>query len=636
MRIFINLFLISIGSIFGSVYLNKRYEEMVPMTVMSIIFILFIFYMLNIVLIGYYLILAISAAILILCGIKFIKEKDIRKQALANFFTPGLLIFASLALIIYFVTKNNFVMLFDELRMWALYPKSVFITNKLMIGSNLFFSTDYYPGMPLFQYFFAKNAGYFSESHLYLSYALVVLSLLIPITKKIKWKNFWAIIPMIILLFTFPMLFANSGFDAEYYYRSLFIDPALGITFGYALYLSTKDLKNDKYKYVLFCLSVSTIILMKVVGIVLAGCVILSYLFNQIFIYKSYKLKLKKENLKGYIKLLLPIIFVIFTFFSWQIVVKERNSSDIKSEQTATNRISDSFNLFFSPTEKQKTFINSYVSYIKENRIVFNENSYSSKITVPNVTILFLIIMLFLFFSVDKEKKKIIFSSSIFGVISIFIFLCFYLYIYVFTFNSTILCYGRYIGTVISGISIFTLMLIFDVLEDKKYKQLYYFLVVILLLLYIQNIPKLSTYEYDPNAEVQTNILSDKITSIIGEKNENVKILTIYNYCDTTYYSCVLYQHHLFLSLVDNGIYPLSSGMYMASEGVVPPSFYIPINYDNIDLYIKNFDYVLIVEDIQNIEPDSKKLFGKYPKAGDFFKKNVDKNGNISMEKLSV
>lgn len=280
MAIIFNLFLLSIGSIFGSVYLNKRYEEMMPMTVMVIIFTLFIFYILNIVLIGYYLILVAGAALVILSAVKFFKEKGIRKQAINNFFTPGLLIFAILAIMIYFVTRHNFVMLFDELRLWALYPKSIFVSNKLMLGSNLHFSSDYYPGMPLFQYFFARNVGHFSEGHLYLSYALVVLSFLMPITKKVKWKNFWAIIPLIILLFTFPMLFANSGFDTEYYYKSLYIDPALGMAFGYGLFLSTQDLKNDKYKYILFCLSLSMIVLMKAVGVVLAACVILSYLFN--------------------------------------------------------------------------------------------------------------------------------------------------------------------------------------------------------------------------------------------------------------------------------------------------------------------------------------------------------------------
>lgn len=635
MRIFFNLFLLSIGSIFGSVYLNKRYEEMVPITVMTIIFTLFLFYMLNLVLVGYYFIIVIEFFLLILSGIKFLKDKNIRKKAINNFFTPGLLIFAVTALLIYLITKNNFVMNFDELRLWALYPKSIFVSNKLMLGNDLYFSSDYYPGMPLFQYFFAKNAGYFSESHLYLSYSLVILSFLIPITKKVNWKNYWAIIPMIILLFTFPMIFANSGFDNVYYYKSLFVDPALGIAFGYSLFLSTSDLKNDKYKYILFCFSLPMIILMKVVGLILAGCVILSYLFNQLFIYKSYKLKFKKININNFFKLIFPIILLIFTFISWQTVIKLNTNIDKSNETISTSRINDSLELFLSPNENQKNFITSYITYIKDNTIIYNNNSYSSKITIPNISILFLVLMFLMFFSVNKDKRKIILSSSIFSVISILSFLLLYLYIYVFTFNSTILCYGRYISPVISGISVLILLLIFDLSHKIKNLSLYYFILALLIILYFNNMPRVSTFVYEENIEITTNKLENEILLTFGKENKNINLYTIYNYCDSVYYTCVLYQHHLFLSLIDNGIYPLMSGMYLASEGAVPPSFYIPINYNNINLYLDNYDYILIVEDIQNIAIDSKKLFGSNPKAGDIFKKIIDKKGNVKMKKIN-
>jgi hypothetical protein len=633
--IIFNLFLLSIGSIFGSVYLNKRYEEMLPMTVMTIIFTLFLFYMLDIALIGYCLILLVGATLTILSIVKFIKEKSIRKQAINNFFTPGLLIFAVLSLIIYLITKDNFVMLFDELRVWALYPKSIFTTNHVF-GSGMLFGSDYYPGMPLFQYFFARNVGHFTEGHLYFSYALVVLSFLIPITKKIKWRNFWAIIPMIVLLFTFPMLFANSGFDFEIYYKTLFIDPILGVSFGYALFLSIQDLKNDKFKYVLFCLALSMVILMKVVGIVLVGCVILSYLFNQLFIYKSYRLKLlfKKASFRDLIKLVIPIIVVVFTFFSWQVFIRQ-NTNVVRREEVSMSRVSDSLQLFFNPTIKQKEFIKSYTTYIKNSTILYNQNSYSLHYTIPNVSIFFLIIMGVLFFSVVKERKKIIVSSTVFCLFSIFVFLLFYLYIDVFNFNYTIICYERYISAVMEGVSIFTLLLLFDMSYKIKNIQLYYFLLASLVLIYIYNIPKVNLGVYKEEVEAQTNNFADEIISSIGRENKDAKVLTVYNYCDTNTYSCLLYQHHLFLSLVDDKIYPDSTGIYIANTTVVFSPFTTIINNDNINSYLKDYDYAFVVENIENISPAGEKLFGSHPKTGDFFKKIVDKDGNISMEKIN-
>ncbi|MDD2203482.1 MAG: hypothetical protein PHT75_02335 [Bacilli bacterium] len=633
MGIILNLFLLSIGSIFGSVYLNKRYEEMLPMTVMVIIFTLFIFYMLSIPLIGYYLLILAGVILVTLSGLRFYKDKDIRKQALDNFFTPGLLIFTVVSFLIWFVTKENFVMYFDELRLWALYPKSIFVSNELMMGSDLYFSTDYLPGMPLFQYFFAKNVGHFAESHLYLSYALVVLSLLMPITKKIKWKNFWAIIPAIILLFTFPMLFANSGFDGQYYYKALYIDPVLGILFGYSLFLSTQDLKRDKFKHILFSLSLSMVILMKIVGIVLVGCVILSYLFNQIFIYKSYKLKFKKKNIKNYVKLFIPIFLAMFTFLSWHFVTKLNFEAVQGHETISASRITDSLQLFLNPNTEQKEFISSYISYIDDNAIIRSDSSYSSLTTVPNICLFFLLIMGLLYFSVVKNKRKIIISASVFGIFSIIIFLLFYLYIYVFTFHSTILCYGRYIGAVISGISVLTLLLIFESSYKLKNNSVYYFLLSLLILLYVTSLPKISTVIFGEKEEMETNNYAAKIVSTLDDNNNDVNLFTVYNYCDAQTYTCVLYQHHLFLSLIDKGIY--SRGIYLASEGVVPPEFYIPIIHDDITFHLRDHDYVLIVEDIENIEEESEGLFGESPKAGEFFKKIIDEDGVVSMKKIA-
>jgi hypothetical protein len=318
-------------------------------------------------------------------------------------------------------------------------------------------------------------------------------------------------------------------------------------------------------------------------------------------------------------------------------VIKSNVNIDDTSETISASRISDSLQLFLNPNKEQKEFIASYIAYIKDNPIDPNGNNdtYLSRATVPNIIIFFLVVMFIMFFSVVKDKRKIIVGSAIFGSFSTFVFLLFYLYIYVFTFNSTILCYARYIGTVISGISVFTLLLISHMSVSIKRAPLYYFLLSMLVLLYCSSLPKVSTYVYGEKVEMETNILASEIISTLGDEANNVNVFTVYNYCDSINYSCVLHQHHLFFSLVDNGIYPLANGIYLASNGVVPPSFYIPIKFNNINSYLNDYDYVLIAEDIQNINSDSKKLFGENPKAGDFFKKIVGEDGNVSMEKIA-
>ena len=625
MGIIFNLFVLSIGGIFGSVYLNKRYEEMMPMSVMIIIFILFIFYMLNIPLIGFYLIHFINYILLIMSARKFYRDKDKRKEYIGNFFTPGLLIFGIVVFLIYLATKGNYVMLFDELRMWGAYPKSIFITNKLMIGENLFFSTEYYPGMPLFQYFFARNYGSFVEAHLYISYGIAVLSLLIPITKKITWKKFWLIIPSILFLYTFPALFANSGFDALFYYNALYIDPALGMFFGFSLYLSTKKTKNNLFLYILFCLSLSMIVLMKIVGIVLAALVLLSYFLHQWLIHKDFSFKLKSS----YKHLIIPIIILVFTFFSWQITFSLKNNSD--AQNTNSSRVNDAIQLFVKPNNKQKEFAKEYKNHVFNNTILLNDNKNNKYYTIPNIILFYSLCIIILLVSANKKNRKQILMSLIIGIISVVIFLLFYFYIYVFEFKYVILCYGRYLSTVITGISLYMIMLIYDNFKNIKYKSLYSFLISSLIIVYAFNYPKISNVEFYREFKNKTDLLSNKLLNKLYIGNEEKKLMTIYNYCDGVSYTCVLYQHQLYLSLMDDNINVQGSGIYVANSEV--PSFYIPINNTDLNNRIGKFDYVLIVEDLNNPSGDDIKVLNGEYKSGTLFKVVID-NKDYRLKKI--
>lgn len=634
MGIILNLFILSIGSIFGSIYLNKRYEEMLPMNVMAIIFILFIFYMLNIPLVGYYLIHLIGILLLIASAKKFFQDKDKRKEYLSNFFTPGLLIFGILSFIIYLITKDNYVMAFDELRLWALYPKSIFSTDKLMLGKNNFFSTEYFPGMPLFQYFFAKNYGAFVDSHLYLSYTIVCLSIFLPITKKINWKSYWAIIPTIILIYSFPMFFANSGFDMQYYYRSLFIDPALGMFFGYSLFLSTNNFKKDKFKFCLFCLSLSMVVLMKTVGLVLVACVLLSYFVNQLFIYKNFNLKFKRTNTKSYLLFFSPLLIVFFTFFSWQILTKPYVGEHyIQAPETiGSDDIKNAISLFFKPNKEQKAFSKYYVNHIYKTPILENNNEYMKLYTIPFFCLIFIIVNVFLFFSVSRDYRKIIISGCVFGLFSIILFLMFYFWVYVFTFNYNILCYGRYVSVLLSGISTFQLLNFFEISQHLKTKHLFYFLMSCVLTIYLYNFPKLSKNLYYENYKNDSISLSNAVLSNISKINISSKILTVYNHCDSYTYICSLYQHYLYLSLFDDNIYPVVEGMYVTSTS--EPKFLSHINKENFNEKVTDFDYILIVEDIDNENKKDLSFISKDLKAGDFYKisSSID---SIIIEKIN-
>lgn len=54
-----------------------------------------------------------------MCGIiyNFIKSKN-KKEIVNNIFTPGFVIFVFTMFAIFFIIRNNIVLLWDELRLW--------------------------------------------------------------------------------------------------------------------------------------------------------------------------------------------------------------------------------------------------------------------------------------------------------------------------------------------------------------------------------------------------------------------------------------------------------------------------------------------------------------------------------------
>jgi hypothetical protein len=452
-------------------------------------------------------------------------------------------------------------MLFDELRLWGAYPKALYSFEELLLGNNEFFSSTYFPGMPLFQYFFAKTVGYFAESHLFLSYGIVGLSMLLPFTKKITWKKYWLIIPTIILTITLPMLFANSGFDCLYYYKTLFIDPMMGIAFGYALYLSTKDFKKDKFSYVLFCLLIVMPLLFKLIGLTLVCVVAFSYLVHQLFVYKTIDLKIKKGLFKSIIKLLIPFLAVIFVFFSWQLAA---STQELKEGSAIATPSKEAVNVIINPTKEDKEFFKKYTTYIKDSKILVADNVLSKYYTVPNISIFIIIILIGLIISTKKEGRKSILVSIFSSALAIVGSLLFLYVTYSVVFHHTILCYERYISPLFSGLSIFLIYIIVNIDIKESKKSLYYFLISLLIMLFLLNFPKMTTFEYRPEVEKASNNFATEVVTSIPEEEKPAKLLTIYKKCDITDYSCVLWQHQLYLELLDDDI--LATGLFIADE----------------------------------------------------------------------
>ena len=294
--ILIFIILAFINSIFFASYFNKRSEESLPLIFFIIITIMFISGILNVLKIGVYAVFTLYIIIGILTFIRIIKEKNL-KQILSLVFTPALIIFLILIIILIFCNYNKIPYLWDEFSHWADTVKAMwqiddFSTNIL---SNSTFKS-YPPGLSVLQYFIIKISGGFNEWLLYFTYQLFALSLLFPFFKKISWKKSYKIILPFILILLVNTIFFNE------FYNSVYVDAILSIVAGYTFASICIDNKYSIFNILNISGSLIALTLLKDIGIyfvfISIVLIVISFIFNK-------EISLKKKIFLGLYFLLL-------------------------------------------------------------------------------------------------------------------------------------------------------------------------------------------------------------------------------------------------------------------------------------------------------------------------------------------
>lgn len=547
LNILFPLLVISSGSLLGSIK-DRKYEEVLPITIMAIILIEYIFYIFNILKVGLYLTWLIAFIIYIYFIYHIIKYKSKRQSIRKNLLTPGFLVFILSYFIIFFLTNNSEVLLWDELRLWGAYPKILYYSDTLQLGANsqvMDIMQSYNPGMPLFQYFFLKTAGIFKESYLYLAYSLLGLSLLLPITKKLTWKKL-AIVPIIIFCLIFiPLICANSYHDSMIYYLTLFIEPILGITFGVALYFTTQNILSKKSDYLLFLLTLGTLTLLKDTGILFASTAYISFFLNEMLIHKEYK----KNKQRTLLKLLLPILLMISIFISWKLVQNIYNTDNMYTDAMDKTSI---ISVLTNPTENEKNIINTF----KEetfNRPLLNSNftdigNYTNFINL----IILSIIILSIYIIINKNRKPLIISAIVFYSGSLIYYLGTFV-VYLISIK-TVASFPRYMSVIFTAYTIFMFLLIVnELLSNKKDHKIISFTMISIVLV-IMLFPFQFSKTLKNNYLYQVNEISEQYSNNIKEHlqaKEKIALVFTKDYKDNFAY--IIYQHQIYMDLIDEG-----------------------------------------------------------------------------------
>ncbi|MCL2024317.1 MAG: hypothetical protein FWG78_00865 [Coriobacteriia bacterium] len=223
--------------------------------------------------IGFYLVAAycIAGIIATVATCALPSRRDRAKELLL---TPGALAFVLTGTILVFYNSVSQVSAWDDYAHWGTAVKEMVRLNDLYVrpDAGLPFARTYPPGLKLIEYVGSKMTGGFSEPALFLSLQLFSLSFILPLfaTTQLKKYTQW-----VCLLLVFPLLILISHDGSQHLFISLYADIPMGLVFGFGLYLLLTKQYDAPLKTVLLCLVAVLLVLVKEIGLVLAGVLVI-------------------------------------------------------------------------------------------------------------------------------------------------------------------------------------------------------------------------------------------------------------------------------------------------------------------------------------------------------------------------
>lgn len=272
------------GSIYAAVKHERKFEETLPITCMSIVLILFLFGLANKLKYGVVAVLIIACCLLLL-SVKYLLQGNSveRKVVWMKLLTPAFSLFLGYLLIFYVCGYGLVAYEWDSFSHWMDSAKAMvqiddFVTNP---ASNSMFQS-YPPGMALFQYFMQKVCLFFSpemqfiEWRAYLAYSVLSMSVMLPFLSKLSFKKPMEMIVKGSIVFLMPIRFFPEM------YATVMIDPFVGILAGSGFAALMLCERKDPLHLLHITLICVTLVLTKDVGLFFASFISVGFILLSI------------------------------------------------------------------------------------------------------------------------------------------------------------------------------------------------------------------------------------------------------------------------------------------------------------------------------------------------------------------
>jgi len=292
---------------------KKSFGKCLPLTLFATAFLLFfsqiIFQTFNV---GFAIAIIFAVASLVLT---FIKRKDwVRIKT--QYFTSGMIVFLLIYCVVFIYDFSRGFTVWDEFSHWGMMLKEMFRLDKFYYveESNLMVHKDYPPIMQLFELFWMKICGFYSEALAERAVHTFGLSLCIPfavdmiLANKNKIKTCFTGLVVTIILTCIVLLFDQHGV-----LQTVYTDYIMAILVAFLVVYVLLSQKIDWFDIALVGSGGAFLLLLKQMGLplyMMVLCILVAILISR------GELK-EKEFKKDWKKILAKVAILLIPFLLW-------------------------------------------------------------------------------------------------------------------------------------------------------------------------------------------------------------------------------------------------------------------------------------------------------------------------------
>lgn len=295
---------------FGTLVSERRFEEFLPLGLISSVLIVYTAGLFGILSAGAWACLLLAAALLFFSVSGLIRKKYVFDKK--RFFTPAFFVFVFLTAFVIYINFGRSVVAWDEVSHWATSVKALFFRGKLYADPNACLQyAAYPPGTSILHYIAVLFNSFFSGSYCdwipYCTYDILCVSALLPALSRIERKQ-WLYVPLAgLVLFLLPMFF----FDEMY--ALLQVELLMPLLVFYLLWLFIFDERKDVFRILFRLCAIAMLVLVKESGLYFAVSVPVAFLIVDL-------IRRRKENLafRDFIPYFIYAAVVLFLELSWK------------------------------------------------------------------------------------------------------------------------------------------------------------------------------------------------------------------------------------------------------------------------------------------------------------------------------